>query len=132
MARILVVDDERDARDLVVRHLLADGYDVFAGADADEALAAVRSHGQPDVAVLDVDLPGTDGVALLGELRRHRPTLPAVFVTVLWSAEDIGRIRATGGTYLAKPFTADALRDAVRRCLPTATPEGAVTPEGAA
>ncbi|HYN98019.1 MAG TPA: response regulator [Pilimelia sp.] len=123
MARVLVVDDEPDVRDLIVRRLRADGHDVTTADNAPGALAAVAIHGLPDAAVLDVDLPGMDGVALLAELRRLRPDLPAVFLTVLWSGDDVARMRLAGGIYVAKPFTAASLRGGLREALATATPE---------
>ncbi|GGK43170.1 hypothetical protein GCM10010124_40010 [Pilimelia terevasa] len=118
MARVLVVDDERDVRDLVVRRLRADGHEVVAAHDAGSALHAVDRHGRPDAAVLDVDLPGMDGIALLAALRADQPALPAIFLTVLWSGEDIDRMRAADGLYVPKPFTATTLRAALREVLP--------------
>jgi CheY-like chemotaxis protein len=116
--RILVVDDDTDARDLTVRWLHTDGHEVLAAGSGPVALDLVAVHGPPDVAVLDLDMPGMDGIELLSRLRQRTPYLPAAFLTVLWSGPDIARIRATGATYVAKPFTAAVLRAAVRHLLP--------------
>ncbi|MGI5245766.1 response regulator [Dactylosporangium sp. CA-139066] len=117
MARLLVVDDEPDVRDLIVKRLQADGHDVLAAEDGAAALAAVARHGLPEAAILDVDLPGMDGIELLQRLRRQRPDLPAMFLTVLWDGAVSVRVQATGALYVRKPFTADMLRAGLERAL---------------
>ncbi|MFI5913610.1 response regulator [Dactylosporangium sp. NPDC051541] len=120
MARLLVVDDEPDVRDLIVKRLRADGHDVLAVEDGSAALAAVARHGLPEAAILDVDLPGMDGIELLQHLRRHRPDLPAMFLTVLWDGAVAARAQETGAEYVRKPFTAEALRAGLERTLQAA------------
>ncbi|MGI5169928.1 response regulator [Spirillospora sp. CA-253888] len=118
MARLLIVEDEPDIRDLIARQLRGEGHEVLAVGSAAAAFAAVRRHGPPEAAVLDVGLPDMDGVALLRALREACPGLPAVVATALWGGEVIGRIRAAGGHHLAKPFGRDDLYAALRRVLP--------------
>jgi DNA-binding response OmpR family regulator len=113
MARLLVVEDEPDLRDLLVHRFEAAGHEVVPVATSAAALRTVEADGPPDAAVLDVDLPGRDGVDLLADLRRRHPALPALFITVLWSGELLARMKATGCPYLTKPFAARDLRDAV-------------------
>jgi two-component system, OmpR family, response regulator len=113
MARILVVDDERDVLELIVKRLRADGHGCLAAGSAVEALDLVALHGLPDAAVLDVDLPGMDGIELLQRLREHRADLPAMFLTVLWDGVVVARVRDTGALYLRKPFTTESLRSAL-------------------
>jgi two-component system, OmpR family, response regulator len=115
VARVLVVEDDGDVRDLVVRRVRAEGHRVIAAADGRTALAAVAAHGAPDAALLDVGLPDMDGVTLLARLREGCPGLPAVFVTVAWSGAALRRIKATGAGHVPKPFGAAALRDALLR-----------------
>ncbi|GAA1647756.1 hypothetical protein GCM10009828_091230 [Actinoplanes couchii] len=110
-----MVDDEPDVRDLIVRWLRRDGHDVLASDSAAAALVAVERHGMPDVALLDVAMPGMDGIELLIELRRREPQLAAMFVSALWTPADMNRIRETGAAHLAKPFTVAVLGHAVRR-----------------
>ena len=117
MARVLVVDDEQDVRELIVKRLRADGHEVLAAGNGAEALAAVLRHGQPDAAILDIDLPGMDGIELLQRLRRHRPDLPAVFLSALWDGAVVARVRDSGGLYMQKPFTAESLRAALGKVL---------------
>ncbi|MER7280222.1 response regulator [Dactylosporangium sp. NPDC000244] len=117
MARLLVVDDEPDVRDLIVKRLTADGHDVLAAENGAAALATVAEHGLPEAAILDVDLPGMDGIELLHRLRAARADLPAMFLTVLWDGAVAARARETGAEYVRKPFTADALRAGLERAL---------------
>lgn len=117
MARILVVDDEQDVRELIVKRLRADGHDVLAAGDSAEALDAVARHGPPEAAILDVDLPGLDGIQLLGRLRELYADLPAMFLTVLWDGAVIARVRDAGALYIRKPFTAESLRVALDQVL---------------
>jgi DNA-binding response OmpR family regulator len=110
-----VVDDDADVGDLVALWLRGDGHTVFLADSAGAALTLADRHGVPDAVVLDVAMPGVDGVDLLGQLRSRFGRLPAVFLTVLWTAQDLARMRETGAEYLSKPCTADELRAVVRR-----------------
>ena len=124
MTRLLVVDDELDIRDLVVKRLVRDGHEVLSAGGGAEALALVREHGMPDAAILDIDMPGMNGFDLLAGLRELRPDLPALFLTVLWGADVHARVRAAGVPQVAKPFTAAELAAAVRRMLAGADAAG--------
>jgi DNA-binding response OmpR family regulator len=114
MARLLVVEDDADVRDLISMRLVMVGHRVIAMPDGELALDAVDQLGPPDAYVLDVGLPGLDGFALLSRLRETvEPGIPAIFLSA--SAEDsqIRRGRELGAAYLTKPFTAHTLLDAV-------------------
>ena len=68
MTTVLVVDDEPIVRDVVVRYLQRDGFDTLEAGDGDAARAIIES-GVPELVVLDVMLPGTDGLALCRWIR---------------------------------------------------------------
>src|SRR5512141_781675 len=85
--RVLVVDDEPDLADLVSTALRFDGCRTATAGDADEAVRVARDL-RPDIAVLDMMLPGDDGVTLLGRLRAEHPDLPAVFLTARGATRD--------------------------------------------
>ncbi|MFG1929025.1 response regulator transcription factor [Cryptosporangium sp. NPDC048952] len=121
--RVLVVDDDRDVRDLVVRCVRSGGCKVLAAGSGQDALSAVSAHGMPDVAVLDVAMAEMDGIELLGLLRQRRPDLPAVFLSVLWSEPDLARMRAAGGVPMRKPFNAQHLQAMVRELHEQGPPE---------
>jgi signal transduction histidine kinase len=105
--RVLVVDDEADARDLVREVLESSGAAVFAAGSAAEAAAAIASW-RPDVVVSDVGMPGRDGYSLLREVRALAdPSLrdvPAIALTAYASRDEAERARAAGfQVHLAKP-----------------------------
>jgi two-component system OmpR family response regulator len=107
--RVLVVDDEPDLADLVSTALRFDGCRTATAGDADEAMRVARDL-RPDIAVLDMMLPGDDGVTLLGRLRAEHPDLPAVFLTARGDTRDrIAGLRAGADDYIAKPFSLEEL-----------------------
>lgn len=116
--RILVVEDDRDMRELFSL-LLGELFDLHAVARAEEALRIARSE-QPDAVLLDVLLPGMDGIACLQALRRDVRT--AEIPTILVSAHPDESIRLRsfeqGATdYLAKPFLAQELVARVQKAV---------------
>ena len=102
-AHILVVDDDARLRDLLQRYLVNNGYLVTSAGDAEEAKTRLRALAF-DLVVLDVMLPGQDGVAFTGELRRDSD-LPILLLTARGEPEDrIGGLEAGADDYLVKPF----------------------------
>ena len=119
MSRLLVVDDDPVVLSLVQIRLKTGGHRVISASDPDEALRVVEERGMPDVAVLDVSMPGMSGLELLAQLR-ERPgaeQLPAIFLSARVQPQDIEAGRSLGATYLTKPFVASALLAAVDRAL---------------
>jgi len=106
--RVLVVEDEPPARDLLVAILRGDGYTVRAVEDGKSALDAAESF-RPDVALLDGGLPGISGAELATRLRMASD-LPIIFVTGADSAEAVHRgFRVGADDYITKPFDAEEL-----------------------
>jgi two-component system phosphate regulon response regulator OmpR len=102
-AHILVVDDDARLRDLLQRYLVNNGYLVSVAGDAEEAKDRLRSLAF-DLVVLDVMLPGQDGVAFTGELRRDSD-LPILLLTARGEPEHrISGLEAGADDYLSKPF----------------------------
>lgn len=100
---MLVVEDERLIADVLDRYLRNDGLRTTLAVDADEALAAARNR-QPDIVLIDVNLPGRDGFALLAELRVIT-TAPVIMVTARVDDEDRLRGFELGADdYVVKPF----------------------------
>jgi DNA-binding response OmpR family regulator len=126
MARILVVEDADDVRALVVRRVQNAGHQVLSAADGAQALQMVRERGAPEAVVLDVGLPDTDGLTLLGQLRAEtdRSNLPAVFLSGRIEPSDIEAGRALGARYLTKPFVNTALQLAINDVLEEAAGRG--------
>jgi CheY-like chemotaxis protein len=125
MSKLLVVDDDPDILALVQLRLQRAGHKVVGAASGAEALAIVAERGVPDLAVLDVSMPGMSGLELLSTLREQQAKdLPAVFLSARVQPEDIERGRSLGATYLTKPFIASALLNAVERTLAEANATG--------
>jgi len=126
VARLLVVEDDPDVRDLISMRLVMVGHRVIAMPDADLALDSVDQFGAPDAYVLDVGLPGMDGFDLLSRLRKADRDIPAIFVSASARERDILRGHEFGAAYLTKPFAAHALLDAVDEAI-TGRPVAAFT-----
>lgn len=119
MAKVLVVEDDVDIRGLVENRLRRHGHRVVSVGSGEEALAAIAEKGAPDVAVLDVLMPGMSGLDLLRMLRADPGTahLPAVFLSGRIQESDVDAGRAFGATYLTKPLVVSALVNAVESAI---------------
>jgi two-component system, OmpR family, response regulator len=114
--RVLVVEDEAPARDLLVAVLRGDGYTVHAVEDGKSALDAAESF-RPDIALLDGGLPGIAGSELASRLRATS-NLPIIFVTAADSAEAVHRaFRVGADDYITKPFDPEELSWRVKAVL---------------
>jgi DNA-binding NtrC family response regulator len=115
MARILLVDDERQIREVLAALLSEHGHDVTVAESGEEGLdAAPRTR--PEVAVLDLTLPGINGVEMLKRLKGDLPQVGCIFMTAFGSIRSaVDAIRAGGDEYLTKPFDNDELLLAVDR-----------------
>jgi len=113
---VLIVDDEKRIREVVEYALQKDGFRVSSVADGLSALAAVERE-PPDLVVLDVMLPGLDGLAVCRKLRVHRQT-PILFLSA--RADEVDKIvglELGGDDYLVKPFSPRELVARVRAVL---------------
>src|SRR5262249_48799274 len=130
--RVLVVDDEENVTHLVSSALRFDGFDTFTADNGPSALAAV-AESDPDLVVLDVMMPGMDGLGVLQNLRAAGSQVPVIFLTARDAASDrIGGLRAGADDYVVKPFSVEELLARVhavlRRSTPPATPHGILPP----
>lgn len=107
--RVLVVDDEPDIRLVVRDGLERHGFHVVEAGDADEALRSTLAN-PADVAVLDLHLPGTSGLELMGQLRQRDPYLRVIILTASGSEADrvLGLVSGADD-YMVKPFSANEL-----------------------
>jgi DNA-binding response OmpR family regulator len=113
LGRILVVDDEEPVRDVLCEYFESQGFGVEPAPDGEAALAALGRH-RPDLVLLDVRMPGIDGVEVLRRIRRPDPDVPVIMVTAnedVALAKEMLKLRAFD--YVAKPFDFSYLDRAV-------------------
>jgi DNA-binding response OmpR family regulator len=118
VTRVLIADDDSVVRDVVRRYLERDGLDVSIAHDGNEALRLLGSQ-RIDVAVLDVMMPGPDGLALCRSLRQRSDyAVPVILLTALGEEDDrIAGLEAGADDYLTKPFSPRELALRVRSVL---------------
>jgi len=115
--RILVVDDDRSLRDALRRALTLAGYDVALAETGQEGLSRIAAD-QPDAVVLDVGMPGLDGLDVCRRLRASGNRLPVLMLTARESVADrIDGLDAGADDYLAKPFDVGELKARLRALL---------------
>lgn len=109
--KVLVVDDSKLARMAIAKALTAlrPEWTRVEAASADEALALSR-EGFFDMALLDFNMPGRDGLDLAAELRALRPAMPLAIITANLQDEIVARAEAVRATFLPKPLNEEALR----------------------
>ena len=109
MIRILAVDDEPDLRSLLRILLKNKGYEVLEAASGREAVELVRSEPRIDLVIMDIMMPGLNGVEACAEIRKFS-TVPMLFLTAKSQLSDKAEAYASGGDdYLAKPFSQNEL-----------------------
>jgi two-component system response regulator ResD len=116
MTQVLVVDDEPTIREIVVRYLERDGFATLEAADGDRARELVERE-SPDLVVLDLMLPGTDGLELCRWIR-SRSSLPVIMLTARGEESDrIVGLELGADDYVTKPFSPRELAARVRTVL---------------
>src|ERR687885_1615681 len=112
--KILVVEDETAIADFVQRGLEGEGYRVSCAYDGDEGERQALARGV-DLVVLDLMLPGKDGLSVLRSIRREKPSMPVIVLTARDAIEDKVEGLDTGATdYVTKPFAFDELTARIR------------------
>ena len=116
--RVLVVDDAEGIRGFLVHLLELEGYEVDTAEDGRSALALLEGGAAPDAILLDVMLPGIDGIETLRRIRALDPGVPVVMLSVVGKASTIVEAMQLGATdYLNKPFEEELLRSTLEKVL---------------
>lgn len=114
---ILIAEDDRAAREALQRALQFEGYHVLAACDGGEALEFLGSH-QPDAIVLDVMMPGIDGIAACRRIRDKGIATPILMLTARHEISDrVAGLDAGADDYLVKPYSLDELLARLRAML---------------
>ena len=118
---VVVAEDDPAVRRVIVETLRRAGLRVRAAVDGAEALELLETAGVPDVLVTDVRMPRLSGPDLARAARQRWPALPVLFLSGHTGDDTPDAVRAAGGRLLGKPFTAEALVDAVAQVLAEGT-----------
>jgi DNA-binding response OmpR family regulator len=125
MATVLIVDDEPIVREVVARYLAREGHRTLEAADGNAARGVI-AHSDPDLVVLDVMLPGTDGLELCRWIR-STSELPVIMLTARGEEADrIVGLELGADDYVTKPFSPRELAARVRSVLRRSTPAAPV------
>ena len=126
-ARILVVDDEDALSEMVASALRFAGYAVATEPDGASGLSRIRSD-DPDVVVLDVNMPNMDGFEVVRRMRRDGITTPVIFLTARDDIDDLRTgFRQGGDDYLTKPFSIEELGLRIEALLRRSSPKTAAS-----
>ena len=122
--KILVVDDERAVRESLRRALELEGYEIELAADGNEALDRLESASEPDAMILDLLMPGVDGLEVCRRLRSTGSKLPVLMLTARTEIENrVAGLDAGADDYVTKPFALEELLARVRALLRRTTDE---------
>ncbi|MBV7505168.1 response regulator [Neobacillus drentensis] len=116
--KILIVDDQFGIRILLNEVFQKEGYQTYQAANGIQALEIVTKH-DPDLVLLDMKIPGMDGIEILKRMKVIDPDIRVIIMTaygeldMIQEAKDLGAI-----THFAKPFDIDDIRAAVRKHIP--------------
>jgi two-component system, OmpR family, response regulator MprA len=116
--KILVVDDERAVRESLRRALELEGYEIELAGDGGEALSTLEDDEQPDAIILDVLMPGVDGLEVCRRLRASGNAVPVLMLTARDEVENrVAGLDAGADDYVTKPFALEELLARVRALL---------------
>jgi DNA-binding response OmpR family regulator/DNA-binding SARP family transcriptional activator len=113
--RILLLEDDRELRDVLSQVLDLEGYEVVSAGDGAEAVQKALQF-PFELLIFDVKLPGPDGLEILAQFRKDNPDLPSIVITgYATEADTLRALRLGVGEYLRKPFNTSIFLDAVKR-----------------
>ena len=116
--KILIVDDQYGIRILLTEVLEKEGYTTFQAANGFQAIDITKEQA-PDLVLLDMKIPGMDGIEILKRLKQHDETIKVIIMTAYGELDMIQEAKDLGAlTHFAKPFDIDEIRKVVREYIP--------------
>lgn len=115
-AKILVVDDEQSILNLVTAYLRKEGYEVFPAVDGPSGLKAARTY-KPDIIILDIMLPGMDGIEVLTQVRRESDVYIILLTAKTEEMDRVVGLSVGADDYVTKPFSPRELVARVKAAL---------------
>ncbi|HLU22498.1 MAG TPA: response regulator [Bacillaceae bacterium] len=116
--KVLIVDDQFGIRVLLNEILQREGYDLYQAANGLQALAITKKQ-SPDLVLLDMKIPGMDGLEILEEMKKINPDIRVIIMTAYGELEMIEASKELGAlAHFSKPFDIDEIRRAVKCYLP--------------
>ena len=116
MTKILVVDDEPSIINLVTAYLKPEGYEVYTASDGNAGLKAARTF-KPDLIILDLMLPGIDGIEVLTRLRRESDVYVIMLTAKTEETDKVIGLSVGADDYVTKPFSPRELAARVKAAL---------------
>ena len=129
MSKILVIDDEPSIVNLITAYLKPEGYEILTAADGPSGLKSARAF-KPDLIILDIMLPGMDGIELLSRLRRESEVYVILLTAKTEETDKVVGLSVGADDYVTKPFSPRELTARVKaalRRLQTGTGSGSET-----
>lgn len=115
MTKLLVVDDEKNLRDLYEEELTGDGYEVLTAANGLEALEIIKNDGI-DLIIMDISMPEMDGIEALGKVTTNEKKIPVIIYTA-FSKYKSNFMTWTADAYLTKSSNLDELKKKINNLL---------------
>lgn len=116
--KILIVDDQFGIRILLNEILQKEGYHIFQAANGQQALSITERH-DPDLVLLDMKIPGMDGLEILEEMKKIKPEIRVIIMTAYGELKMIEASKQMGAlAHFTKPFDIEEIRVAVKKYMP--------------
>ncbi|MBS4206814.1 response regulator [Bacillus sp. FJAT-50079] len=113
--KILIVDDQFGIRVLLNEILQKEGYEIYQASNGQQALEITKAH-TPDLVLLDMKIPGMDGLEIFREMKKIEPNIRVIIMTAYGELEMIEASNKLGAlAHFAKPFDINEIRDAVKK-----------------
>lgn len=117
MKRVLVVDDEQTACDMLKNFLTKKGYETMTALSGEEAIKKVKEE-RPHMILLDIRMPGIDGVETLKRIREMDKEVGVIMITACGDIKDaMESVKLGAYDYITKPFDLEFVKDLIEHCL---------------